>query len=92
MTTHQDPQKALSALRKEIDKADREILTALKKRFRLSGRVKILKKKHGIKAIHKKRESKIVTDLRKRANGSKVPIKLINELYERIFLHARGKE
>jgi chorismate mutase len=77
----------LQALRKQIDAADRSLLSALGARFRAVEKVGTLKHAHGLPLYQKARWEEVVEDRVKTANKVNV-----NEKFTRDFLKLIHKE
>lgn len=76
--------KTLNDLRKEIDKVDEEILTALAKRMNIVREVGKLKKELNQPPLDEKRWKQVIQQLIKNAKQRNLPEELIIKLYNEI--------
>jgi monofunctional chorismate mutase len=78
--------KDLNKLRKEVDKLDKEMITLLKKRFKIAIEIWKIKKPLGMKIKNPKREKEIIDNFAKESGFNK---KFVKELYNIIFIESR---
>lgn len=77
----------LEKLRKEIDRADRNLLKAWEERRKVSGKIGKYKKKNGMKVIDRKREKKVIEE---KTKFTKIDPKSVKKLYSVIIKDSRG--
>jgi chorismate mutase len=81
------PQELLQ-LRDRIDRIDEEILSALMRRFEVTGRVGQLKAAHGLDSVDPVREQEKLQQLRNLAIRKGLNEDLVHDLFQRLFNEA----
>jgi chorismate mutase len=76
--------KTLEDLRKEIDSADDELLSALAKRFSIIREIGLLKKNNNIKPLDTKRWDEVLQKMTSKAKKLNISEELIHKIYEEI--------
>ena len=80
-------QETINNLRRQIDKEDIKLISALKRRIFLAKKVKILKNIKNLPTEDKKREKQII----KKLSSSKINKNLVKRIYQLIFKYTRKK-
>ncbi len=78
----------LNKLRKEIDMADKELLTALSKRFTSVKKIGELKKSQGLPPLDKKRWQKVLKSRLELGKNSGLSEKFIKKIYDVIHKYS----
>jgi monofunctional chorismate mutase len=81
--------QTLLSLRKEIDKIDGRILDLMAKRIKIVHSVATYKKRNRLKVCDPKRESQILSKLKKRARKRKISPNLITLIFRNIMKDSR---
>ncbi len=79
----------IKALRKEIDKLDRELVKLLNRRASYSLAIGRMKQRDGLPLFIRKREQAIARNIR-RANRGPLPDHALEHLYEQLLQHTRA--
>lgn len=80
---------ALQKLRKEIDVIDRQIMSALARRFKVTHKVGIYKAKHNLPPLDKKREEEVFAYKKLLALKYKLDSVLIEKIFKLIISEVR---
>jgi len=75
--------------RNEIDNINNKILNLLGKRIEITKKVGKYKKERGLKILDKKREAKVFSDLRKKAEKRGLDKNYINSIFKLIIKNSR---
>lgn len=81
--------KSLQDLRKEIDVIDRQIMSALVQRFKVTRKVGIYKAKHQLPPLDKKREDEMFTHKKLLASRYKLNPSLVEKIFKSITAEVR---
>jgi|TARA_Y100000294_G_C8500261_1_gene314535 monofunctional chorismate mutase len=82
----------IDELRREVDRADNEIISLLSRRMDIVKAIAIIKKSNKAPIFDKKREIELLNRVKEEAKGKKLSEDFISKLYELILEHSRREQ